>query len=43
MDFKILKYIYIFFSTTPKYSQFIGLKKKKFEQLQSKIDFGIDR
>lgn len=30
-------------STTPKYSQCTSLKKKKLEQLQSKIDFGLDR
>ncbi|VVC29722.1 Hypothetical protein CINCED_3A010914 [Cinara cedri] len=29
--------------TTPKYSQCINLKKNKLEQIESKIDFGLDR
>ncbi|KAL5238755.1 hypothetical protein ACI65C_006165 [Semiaphis heraclei] len=29
--------------TTPKYSQCISFKKKKLEQIESKIDFGLDR
>ncbi|XP_025419969.1 exocyst complex component 5 [Sipha flava] len=29
--------------TTPKYSQCVSLKKKKLEQVESKIDFGLDR
>lgn len=33
----------LFASTTPKYSQCISFKKKKLEQIESKIDFGLDR
>lgn len=33
----------LYFSTTPKYSQCISFKKKKLEQIESKIDFGLDR
>lgn len=35
--------LYYLCRTTPKYSQCISLKKTKLEQIESKIDFGLDR